>query len=296
VSLIRWARKRHVPHLIRTAGDDVISSRDGSIGMRQEEFVARLIAKELPRAQAVVALSGSIAEELAAMGLAKNAIHEIPNAVDITRFQMDFSQERRAVLRREFGLEPDAFLFLAVGRNHPQKNYPALLEAAARLARSGMNFQILVLGRDTDALETLAREQGLQGKLFGREIRANSPAGSCPQFPTVELIEAYRIADAFVMPSLLEGFSTALLEAMAAGLPVITTDAPGCKDFVRGGEDALMIPAGDAGALAEAMMQIMQDDALRSQLIAKSRARAEEFSWESVVDRYLNLYLSLLEK
>jgi glycosyltransferase involved in cell wall biosynthesis len=294
VSLVHWARRRGIPHLIRSAGDDVISSQDGSIGMRNEAFIERLVGMELPRANAVVALSGSIAKEFEKMGVERSAIHEIPNAVDLRRFQKDFSGEQHAALRKSFGLNPGAFLFLAVGRNNPQKNYPSLLAAAKQLQQQGHDFQILILGRDTTTLEAEAAAMGLQGRVFGREIQSEKLAGTCPEFPPDDLIGAYRMADAFVMPSLLEGFSTALLEAMAAALPVITTDAPGCRDFVRDGRDALMTPAGDSQALANEMIRVSSDSDLRLALSAKSRDRAAQFSWESVTQRYEDLYSALV--
>lgn len=293
VSLVHWARKRGVPHLVRSAGDDVISSGDGTIGMLRTAFVQRLVAGELPRAQAVVSLSSSITSELHRMGVSSDAIHEIPNAVDLERFRMEFSEDRKQALRREMGLDPGKFLFLAVGRNHAQKNYPCLLEAARSLAGQGLDFQVLILGRDTAELEKEAAAMGLPGRVFGREVRVESPPGTCPQFPPVELIEAFRMADAFVMPSLLEGFSTALLEAMAAGLPVITTDAPGCGDFVRRGQDAIMVPAGDSGQLAGAMAGMCRDEGHRATLREKSLARAQAFGWSGVTQRYIDLYAQL---
>ena len=73
------------------------------------------------------------------------------------------------------------------------------------------------------------------------------------ELPTTEMIDLYRAADAFVMSSLLEGFSSALLEAMAAALPVIVTDSPGCADFVREEDSGLIVPPRDPSSLAQAM-------------------------------------------
>ncbi len=73
------------------------------------------------------------------------------------------------------------------------------------------------------------------------------------------MIDLYRAADAFVMSSLLEGFSSALLEAMAAALPVIVTDSPGCAEFVREEDSGLIVPPRDSASLAQAMAMLMQD-------------------------------------
>ena len=104
----------------------------------------------------------------------------------------------------------------------------------------------------------------------------------------------YRAADAFVMSSLLEGFSSALLEAMAAGLPVIVTDSPGCADFVREEDSGWIVPPGDPGALAEKMTAVLQSAEARSDLSARSYRRAAQFDWPMVVDRYLEVYNDLM--
>lgn len=294
VSLVPWANAKSIPHLVRSAGDDVISSQGGEVGIRRDKNANRLIRNAVCRAQAVVALSEAIHSEFVKIGVNPGRIHTIPNAVDLARFQKTASTLSAQEERIALGLNPDRFLFLAVGRNHPQKNYPALLEAAKRLQAGGLKFQVLLLGRRTEEIEATARASGLSGVFQCQEIAAD--AGGIPQIPPDALVRAYCAADAFVMPSVLEGFSTALLEAMAAALPVITTDAPGCKDFVRNGKDALMIPVNDVAALAEAMRLMASDSAIRQHWSSCSQVRAADFGWETVVALYENLYLELVEE
>ena len=127
---------------------------------------------------------------------------------------------------------------------------------------------------------------------LGAEVSLGSVAmepGSF-QLPPSDLIELYLSADAFVMSSLLEGFSSALIEAMAAELPVIATDAPGCREFHG---DALLVPTRSPAALAAAMRTVLEDEATRGALVAKSRARAAEFTWPRAVEAYLGLYRQL---
>lgn len=295
LALVPWARRRNVPHVIRSAGDDVIASRDGSIGLRRDPLINRLVGEAVRSAQAVVALSPAIAAEFARLGADAAAIHQLPNAVDLARFSTEISPEEKSNFRRSVGLSEEGLLLLAVGRNHPQKNYPTLLRALADLREEG-DWQLLVLGRDGSSLEAEAAALGLWGRVFAREITPGVAAGAVPEFPPPELVRAYRAADLFVMPSLLEGFSTALLEAMAAGLPVITTDAPGCGDFVRQGRDAVMVPAGEVAPLREALREMLRDAEARRSWAQIARARAEEFSWERVVAGYRELYANLLRQ
>jgi len=283
VALADWASKRGVAAIVRSAGDDVVSSRDGRVGIRGDQALDLLIRRAVPKCPRVVALSASIRNEFIRLGASPAKVAEIPNAVDLDKFQQPVDRE---TVRRRLGISPGAFLFLAVGRNHPQKNYPALLSAAGHLARKGHDLQILVVGRDTEKLvgENLPME--LRGKVFATQV---SPS-SALDFPPAGLIELYRSADAFVMPSLLEGFSSALLEAMAAGLPVVTTDGPGCGDFVRQGEDALVVPVGEVFPLAEAMEKLLLDPELRRDYAARSLRRAAGFSWDATLAAYNSLY------
>jgi glycosyltransferase involved in cell wall biosynthesis len=88
-----------------------------------------------------------------------------------------------------------------------------------------------------------------------------------------------------------------LLEACAAGRAVITTDSPGCRDVVRAGENGLLVPPRDAGALAAAIRRLVYDSELRRQMGTAGRARAErEFGVQSVVQSHLELYRELIEQ
>lgn len=293
VLLAPWAQSHRIPHLVRTVGDDLISSPDGSIGIRRNPSINRLIARALPRLQALVVLSDTMHKEAVRMGISPERVHILPNAVDTARFTTYLSAKDRTDFRIRHNLHPQSFLFIASGRNHPQKNYPALLKAAALLShRDTPPFQILILGRDTNLLLPQAAALGISSLVRTAQI---SPVTTCtPEFPSADLILALRSADVFLMPSVLEGFSTALLEAMAAGLPVITTDAPGCADFTRNGQDALLVPINNPEALADAMFAMMTTPALRSDYSKRSLARAAQFDWQTVIASYQALYRSLL--
>lgn len=289
IGMVNWAHRRKVPHLVRCAGDDIIAAPERGVGLRLDARIDRLIRERLPRAQRVIALSDAIQEEYGRIGISPEQIELIPNAVDLPRFQQSVD---RAAVRASLGLDPEAFLFLAVGRNHPQKNYPVLFDAVDRLRRSGAKFQLLIVGRDAADLEKIAAERGLAGVVFAREMGLEAGLDLPPQ----RLLEAYRAADAFVMPSLLEGFSSALLESMAAGLPVITTDGPGCRDFIRDGQDAIMVPRSDVAALETALHTLLNDPVQRAEYRERALRRAAMFDWPVVLNRYVSLYETLIRE
>lgn len=102
-------------------------------------------------------------------------------------------------------------------------------------------------------------------------------------------------AQVVCLPSYREGLPKVLLEAMACGRPVVTTDAPGCRDCIGDGDNGLIVPIKDAGALAAAIARLLNDPALRQRLGARGRARAvTQFAQERVIDQTLAIYRGLL--
>ncbi|MCS7009389.1 MAG: glycosyltransferase family 4 protein, partial [Chthoniobacterales bacterium] len=250
VTLVHWANQRNIPHVIRSAGSDILLSKEGNLGERLNLKMDKLIRDKIPHAQRVIALSESIREEFQKVGVAREKILLIPNAVDTSKFG-EVTSKQKQELRKNLGLRAEAFTFLAVGRNHPQKNYPCLLEAAKILSiKSRRDWQILIAGRDVQELERTSIQMGLQGRVIAREFPILAAAGMNPTFPPKELVNAYLAADVFVMASHLEGFSTAMVEAMAAGLPIITTSSPGCRELVSHGKEGWLVNPCDAESLA----------------------------------------------
>ncbi|MFV0338123.1 MAG: glycosyltransferase family 4 protein [Chthoniobacterales bacterium] len=291
LSLINWASTRHIPHLVRSAGDDIIAALDGSIGMLLNKKINRLVAAQIPRASTLIALSESIENEFLKLGVPQKNILQIPNAVDLDRFA-PADKSLRKKIRKRHQLAAETFLFLSVGRNHSQKNYPTLLDALEKLAQTNSDFQHLIIGRDTDKLTPEIKKRKLQNHIRTHEIHASH----ANDFPPQELVDLYRSADAFVMPSILEGFSTALLEAAAAGLPIITSDGPGCKDFVRNGKDGIISPVNDAEKLAKNLKSLLENEDLRKDYHKRALARAQEFSWPKIVETYENSYHQITQK
>jgi glycosyltransferase involved in cell wall biosynthesis len=293
VALIHYARHSSAPHLVRCAGEDI--QRDATIGYgaRLDPAIDRLVRRWLPQADRLIAITESVANEYRALGVADERIVAVPNGVDLSRFAK--TTDRQA-LRRALGIDDDCFLFLAVGRHHPKKNFAALIHAAAALKQQrggeGRAFALLLVGDGVPKLEGIVDKTGTGDIVHLQDTIAAPPpveAGEL-QLPDDRLVAIYRAADAFVFPSLIETFGIVLVEAMAAGLPVITTDAPGCRDVVRGGRDGLTVPAGDEGALGAAMERLLTEPELASDLSQRALRRARDFDWETVVDRYLILY------
>ncbi|MDE0779904.1 MAG: glycosyltransferase family 4 protein [Alphaproteobacteria bacterium] len=293
VGLIRHASGKR-PHLVRCSGDDIQVVPEIGYGMRLDPRIDKLVRTWLPHADILVAITESVAEEYTKLGVKPQQIRRIPNGVDLDRFGVLVD---KAKTRRQYGIPQDAFLFLAVGRNHPKKGYTDLLQATRHLAdRSDAEFAVAIAGAATGDLMPEAQSLGVSEHLHLLGALGQASLAEDPKLPGNDLISLYRTADAFVFPSHIETFGIALVEAMAAGLPIITTNGPGCRDIIEGGTWGEMVPVGDTAAFASAMQQMMSEPDHRRARIEQSRERASAFSWDRIVDQYIEVYRDTMAK
>ncbi len=202
----------------------------------------RLFAAAYLRQWTVVGVSEALRQDLLASrcGFRSEQVVAIPNAIDVTRVQAE--QVDRAAARQALGIAPQAFVFGTVGRLCPSKGQRFLVQAFASVATALTDGQLAIFGSGSMAEELvqLARRQGIGERthLLGHVPQAHRYLSAL---------------DAFVLPSLEESFGLALLEAMAARLPVIATLAGGIPEVV--GDTGELVPSGDEAALADAMVR-----------------------------------------
>ena len=235
--------------------------------------LARFMLPTALRSDRFVALNPAVVAELTAAGVPADRINMLPNGVDT-----------RHAARNDHRLhDPACVLF--VGRLHPQKGLDTLLHAfAALLHRSGHPVVLRIVGNGPlqATLVTLAEQLGISAAVEFAGQR-NDIAGELDR------------ADIFVLPSRAEGLSNALLEAMAAGLPVVVSDIPGNRDMVDHDHTGLVAPVDDAVELAEALQRLLRDARLRMDLGSAARRNTQRtYGLDGVAARYEDLYLTLL--
>lgn len=242
----------------------------------------------LRRAEAFVAISSQIERELLACEVEPSAIHRIPNCVDVERFRPASASER-ARARRELSLEARAPVVVYTGRLVSYKGLPVLVRAWPEVLREVPGATLVLVGEggaDMHDCEAELREWVAQADLPGEGVRFVG---------AVEDVVPYlHAADAFAFPTEEEAFGISLVEAMACGLPCVSTTVGGLRDIVSEGTDALVVGSGDRQGVARALRRLLTDGELAERLGREARRTAvERFGRDAVTDRYVALLRSV---
>jgi glycosyltransferase involved in cell wall biosynthesis len=222
----------------------------------------------------IVCNSAALVEVMAGLGVPREHMSFIANGVDTRRFQpgeIPFTRREPVVL--------------CVARLVEDKDHACLLDAFAKL-----------LGHMPEARLRLVGEGPLEAQVRARMMEAPL-AGKVEMLPAATDVAAcYRTARVFALSSRQEGMPNALLEAMAGGLPAVATQVGGIPFLLRE-ENGLMIPAGDAGSLAQGLLRVLRDSDLAQRMGKAGRERAErDFSLNAMITAHEELFLRLLRK
>jgi glycosyltransferase involved in cell wall biosynthesis len=191
--------------------------------------------------------------------------------------------ERLDAVRSTFGIPEPAIMY--VGTLQPRKNLDILLHAFSQLRREfSVPHRLVLVGRKGWMYETLRKETsrlGLENDVVFTGVVSDE-----------ELPAVICCAEIFVSPSSYEGFGLSVLEAMACGVPVVTSNVSSLPEVV--GDAALLIPPRDTAAMVEALQKLVSDKKLREKLTARGREQARKFSWVNTAQGVLDIYEELL--
>ena len=221
----------------------ISSIRNEYFGPRHRELVIRATER---LSAATVVNSRRVAESLVRRGIAnRRHLVVIHNGIDVSLFRTD--PEAREVTRRSLSLREDDFVWLTIGRLTEQKAYPNLFRAFSTVVDGLPSSRLLVAGRGPlrGELEDLVLRSGLRDRVSLLGFRGDIPG----------LLAA---SDAFVMASRWEGMPNAVMEALAAGVPVVGTDVGGMGELIHDRRSGYLVPSGAPDELAMAMVRMMK--------------------------------------
>ncbi len=230
---------------------------------------------------AMLAVSEGVAKDI------RDALHPFPpprlrvlyNGVDLSPFAGLDRAKCRTDLRAGLRLPDDAFLVVNLARLHPEKNQGQLLDVFARVVADSPRAHLLLAGEGEARadLESHTRRLGISDNVVFAGQRGDVPAllAGC---------------DAFVLPSIQEGFSNAILEAMAAGLPVIASDTGGAREVVRDGENGWVVAVRHPAPLEEKLRALVHDPGQARAMGQAGLRIVRDFSHDAMIENTLRLY------
>ncbi len=260
--LVAYLKRKELPYIVSLRGSDVPGFND-RFGF-EYIFLKPMIKKIWKEAEYVVANSQGL-KELALETEPERHILVIRNGIDISEFTMADTVEHKTT-----GI-------ICVSRLIKRKGIRYLIEALSLLKDRDISLTLVGEGIQEDELRELAKKLCVDHMIdFKGYVEHDN------------ISRLYMENDIFVLPSLNEGMSNAVLEAMACGLPVIVTDTGGTSELIDG--NGMVIPKKDPGALADALEKLIDEPETGRLMGYKSREIVSQMSWESVAGEYIRLY------
>ena len=265
----RFFKKYKIPYVISLRGADVpgYAERFSFI----YKIITPLIKKIWKDAAQVIANSQGL-KELALKSNPKQEIGVIYNGIETERFKP------RVELKDDdkFVITPGA------SRLTSRKGLGYLIEAVRKLSKKYPQVKLEIMG---DGEEEKMRLEGIMKKL-----NLKNEINFLGRIPREETSPYYQRADVFVLPSLNEGMSNAMLEALATGLPILATNTGGSKELIEEGENGYIIKKKNPQDIADKLEKLIKDPELRKKMGEASRKKALEMSWEKVAKKYYQVY------
>jgi glycosyltransferase involved in cell wall biosynthesis len=244
-----------------------------------DRVMRSLIGRFYHRADGVVTVSQGVGDGLLEFGVRSDQIHVVHNAIELAEIQ---SQARQAPPDFPAAGIPTV---ITVGRHARIKDHETLIRAFA-LTRGRVRARLLLVGQGPlrKRLEALVHELDLADSVVFAGWQDNPFAWMAR-------------SDLFVLSSRFEGFGNVIVEAMACGLPVISTDCrSGPREILRDGQDGVLVPSGNVDALAAAMTNLLSDGESRAEFARRSRRRAADFDIALIGVKYEALLQSLVQR
>ena len=247
---------------------------------RKLRFYNQIERFALRRADRIVAVSNSMKALLTQQGIPAHKIRVIHNAIDPNEAVPDTSSEE---MKQRHGLTSNQKVIGVIGRLNPEKGQMIFLRAMEKTVRSFPDVKALIIGdgQDRAMLEEFCRERGLSDHVVFLGYQE-------------KIADFYQVLDLLVLPSLSEGLPNTVLEAMSFGVPVLATAVGGVPEIIQNG-NGMMVSPNDPVALAERMIELLGDDALRQAIGSKGKnSLYPRFAPDYRVQQIINLYQELL--
>lgn len=237
----------------------------------------------LREADRLIAVSQASAHFSRLLGFREKRVTVVPNGVDLSCFN---GKVDAFLMRKELGIDNKP-LVVTASRLIKRKSPGLLVSAFARVLKVVPNAKLVIAGsgREEDNLSRQVESLDIANSVF--------MMGGLAKEKVAQLMAA---ADVFVLPSKMESFGLALLEASAAGVPIVCSNAGGAPEVFQNDFNALLYPPGDDDAMAKAIVHLIQDRELAKKISGNAVETAKRFTWEMTAERMLRVYEEVLRE
>jgi glycosyltransferase involved in cell wall biosynthesis len=208
-------------------------------------------------------------------------LHYIPNGVDTKTFKQE--TKKRQDFRKALSLEDSDIVVLYFAQLRASKGILTLLKAIDIVLKRNQDVKFIIAGTGP-----LARQTTKELRFYKDQVRS-----LLHYIPDSTLPYLYNACDMYILPSFVEGMPLSLMEAMASGKPVIVTNVGNVPAFVKQGINGVIVPPGNANALAEGIISLARNPALRKRMGETNALEMAECDWERIASQYHSLYLKV---
>jgi len=284
LAALRYTKKKKIPFIVTYHGD-AEENYGGFIRRMGISFYNKyLLDKVLSRADIIISPSEHYIDESRFLGEYRDKIVAIPNGINVEDFDIPLSKEE---CRRRLGLPADKNIILFVGNLTPYKGPDVLVKAMQKIVKEVSDTELIFvgIGKMRDELGKLAEKIGIKNhlKFVGFVEESMKPL-------------YYKAADVFCLPSVMksEVFPIVLLEASAAGLPMVVSHLNTFKCIIEEGYNGLFTKRGDEKSLAEAIVYLLENEDVREKMGQNGRRRVEDYSWERIAEMTEKVYMEII--
>lgn len=267
--VIGYLLRKKIPYLVAMRGSDVPGYNE-RLKLLDSFFLKHITKAVWKKSEAVTSNSKRLME-LAFRTYPVKGIKVIPNGVDLSHFNL--KEEKSS----------DSFKFLFVGRLIVRKGVIYLLKALSELIKLDIKCTLFIVGEGPDFSRL---------KRFCVDEKIDQYVEFIGSVNNEIIAAVYQQANVLILPSLVESLANVVLEAMASGLPIITTDT-GAAELLD--DNGIMIPPHNAEKLKEAMIKLINSPELTSRYAVRSRILAEKYSWTRVAEEYVSIYEEIVQ-
>jgi len=280
-----------IPSVLRPTGEDIQIHKKLNYGLRLNPFVDGRVRSALKNCSKVIAISPSIDNDLLSVLGYQNRgkICPISNGIDLKRFK----EEVEFDIKKDLKLEKNSKVIISVGRNHPKKDYNNLIKA---ISLCPSNYHLVIIGGGEESLKKfIAKSNFFRIHLLGQLPKSYRENAISFSFPPKIVVDYLKTSDIYVSSSLIEGSPNVILEAMAAGLPIIAVDSPGTRDYVKTSENGILVNGQNPKKLSKALIKALSNSKLLLKYAQASKRMSLLYSFNIVAKEYIKVYNEIVK-